>query len=240
MAGAISILLAQRKTLSAELLLGALSSLPRFKVVAFVDSSEALAIAASQVKADVVLVGAQLDDDPSSIIGALQRIRSEVPQIRIIMLLENTDREMVVQAFRSGAKGVFSTSRSNYELLCKCVERVHAGQIWASSEELGWVMEAFEAPSLENMPLRVVNAGGISLLSKREEDVVKLVMIGRSNREIAQHLNLSQHTVKNYLFRVFDKLGVSSRTELLLYAIASTRDTSPFPDKLAPALEPIN
>jgi len=102
------------------------------------------------------------------------------------------------------------------------------------------VVEAFEASSIDNVPLRVVNASGISLLSKREEDVVKLVANGLSNREIAQYLNLSQHTVKNYLFRVFDKLGVSSRTELLIYAMASSRESSHLLEVLGPALGPTN
>jgi DNA-binding CsgD family transcriptional regulator len=69
--------------------------------------------------------------------------------------------------------------------------------------------------------LRVVDVKGERLLSNREEDVVKLLMEGYSNREIAQGLNLSENTIKNYLFRIFEKLGVSSRTELLLYAMSS-------------------
>ena len=79
-----------------------------------------------------------------------------------------------------------------------------------------------------NTTLRVVDAQGSNLLSKREEDVVHLVAEGLGNREIAQQLNLSKHTVKNYLFRIFDKLGVSNRVELVLYAVAN-------PSKIPPA-----
>ena len=65
--------------------------------------------------------------------------------------------------------------------------------------------------------MRLVDASGISL-SKREQDVVRCVAEGLTNREIAHRLNLTEHTVKNYLFRIFDKLGVSSRVEVVLYA----------------------
>lgn len=71
--------------------------------------------------------------------------------------------------------------------------------------------------------MRVANADGMRLLSKREEDVVHLLAEGLQNREIAEQLNLSEHTVKNYLIHIFDKLGVSSRVELVLYAVSSTK-----------------
>ena len=72
-------------------------------------------------------------------------------------------------------------------------------------------------------PMRVVNADGMRLLTKREEDVVRLVAEGLQNREIARELKLSEHTIKNYLFHIFEKLGVSSRVELVLYAVSSAK-----------------
>src|SRR5947209_2604108 len=71
-----------------------------------------------------------------------------------------------------------------------------------------------EVPSL-----RVFNTQGEQLLSPREEQVVALVAEGLGNREIAHELNLSEHTVKKYLFRIFEKLGISTRVELVLYAV---------------------
>jgi len=67
--------------------------------------------------------------------------------------------------------------------------------------------------------LRVVNSLGAKLLTPREEQVVALVADGLSNRQIAHELQLSEHTVKKYLFRIFEKLGISSRVELVLYAV---------------------
>ncbi len=68
-------------------------------------------------------------------------------------------------------------------------------------------------------PLWMVNPRGQMLLTKREDDVVKLVVDGLSNRETAQKLGLTEHTVSNYLFRIYEKLGISTRVELVLYAL---------------------
>jgi DNA-binding NarL/FixJ family response regulator len=101
-------------------------------------------------------------------------------------------------------------------LLSKCVARVHAGQIWASSAELQQLVEAFRASA----PIKITDAKGENLLSKQEAKIVRLVADGRTNREIASHLELSEHTVKNYLFKIFDKLGISNRVELVRYAMS--------------------
>src|SRR5439155_12346332 len=99
--------------------------------------------------------------------------------------------------------------------LCKCIQSVHQGQIWANSEQLKYLVEALS----EVTALRIVDAKGFKLLSAREEQVVALVADGLSNRQVATELCLSEHTIKKYLFRIFDKLGVSSRVELTLYAV---------------------
>jgi len=123
---------------------------------------------------------------------------------------------LAVEAFRAGAKGVFRRSEADIDLLSKCVARVHAGQVWASSAELEQLVEAFRASA----PVKITDAKGENLLSKQEAKIVRLVADGRTNREIASHLELSEHTVKNYLFKIFDKLGISNRVELVLYAMS--------------------
>src|SRR5207249_11337063 len=117
---------------------------------------------------------------------------------------------------RSGAKGLFAFSEYPFRLLCKCIQSVHHGQVWANSEQLQYLIEVVtQVPSL-----RMVNALGVKLLTPREEQVVALVADGLSNREVAHELCLSEHTIKKYLFRIFDKLGISSRVELVLYAVS--------------------
>jgi DNA-binding NarL/FixJ family response regulator len=168
---------------------------------------------------DVALIRATLADGPLSGIGVLRQMRECCPELKSIVLLDNPEPHLVVDAFRAGAKGVFCPAQSAFKSLCRCVERVHAGQVWANGTELAAVMEAFS----QLAPLRVVNADGLKLLTKREEDVVRLLAEGMQNRDIARELHLSEHTIKNYMFHIFDKLGVSSRVEVVLYAVSSTK-----------------
>jgi DNA-binding CsgD family transcriptional regulator len=85
---------------------------------------------------------------------------------------------------------------------------------------LCYLIEAFR----ESAPVRLMDARLEAILSKREQDVVRCVAEGWSNREIAKRLKLTEHTVKNYLFRIFDKLGVSSRVGVVLYVFRLRRD----------------
>lgn len=80
---------------------------------------------------------------------------------------------------------------------------------------LGYVLDAL----VKAMPFAIKNFNGANLLTKREKDVVELLAQGMSNREISEQLHLSEHTIRNYLQHVFDKLGVSNRGELLLYCL---------------------
>jgi DNA-binding NarL/FixJ family response regulator len=151
----------------------------------------------------------------SEIVTTLRRFHFSHPEIPKVLLVDACDRELVISAFRSGARGIFSITDSNLRLLCKCLLRVAAGQIWANTEQLNYVVDLVsEVPSL-----RVLNVRGSSLLTPREEQVVALVAEGLGNRQIAGELNLSHHTIKKYLFHIFEKLGVSTRVELVLYAM---------------------
>jgi DNA-binding NarL/FixJ family response regulator len=153
--------------------------------------------------------------DVSESVMILRRFHLSHPEIPKILLVDSCDRQLVVSAFRSGARGIFTVTDSNVRLLCKCLTKVAAGQIWVNTEELNYVLDLVsEVPSL-----RVLNASGVPLLTPREEQVVALVAEGLGNRQIARELNLSEHTVKKYLFRIFEKLGVSTRVELVLYAM---------------------
>jgi DNA-binding NarL/FixJ family response regulator len=102
--------------------------------------------------------------------------------------------------------------------LCRCIQRVADGQIWANTEQLNYLLEVLA----ENPTTRVVNSRGLQILTPREEQVVALVAESFSNRDIARQLNLSEHTVKKYIFKIFEKLGISSRVELALYAVSNS------------------
>jgi DNA-binding NarL/FixJ family response regulator len=100
--------------------------------------------------------------------------------------------------------------------LSKCIRRVHEGQVWASTDQMQLLL-GFIA-NLE--PKLIPKKGGMTLLSPREQEVACLVAEGMSNKDIANQLKLREHTVRNYLFHIFEKLGLSSRVELTLYALS--------------------
>ncbi len=214
----IRVLAADSTRMNNQLLTDALTRDKRFRVQEGEPSAAAIVAAAEAEMLDVVLLSPALEDNATMGFWVARQLRSARPETRIVMLLDTSDRGSVVEAFRAGARGVFCRSES-LKSLAKCISCVHEGQIWASSKELRYLLEAFS----EAMPMRLVDATGVSILSKREQDVVRCVAEGLSNREIASRLSLTEHTVKNYLFRIFDKLGVSSRVEVVLYAFSLDR-----------------
>jgi len=209
----IRVLAADSTRMNSQLLAAALERDKRFQVLDPMSDSQELMATVMREKPAVVVISAELDDDRTKGFQIARELRALQPETRVVLLLDSSERSQVVQAFRSGACGVFCRSES-LKSLAKCICCVHQGQIWANSRELGYLLEALG----EALPLRAVDAQGTVLLSRREQDVVRCVAEGLSNREIAQRLGLTEHTVKNYLFRIFDKLGVSKRVEVVLYA----------------------
>jgi len=206
----ISIVVADGTRIHTQLLADAMRADPTLHVVASASSSKELLSAIERVPVDVAVISYGLDDQPGRGPELLREMRALHPQIKGVILLDSARPQDVLECFRAGAKGIFS-KHEKLESLCKCIHCVDDGQIWASSGELEHVLEA-----LANSPLvRASNQKGLDLLSTRERQVIQYLAGGMTNREIAKALSLSPHTVKNYLFRIFDKLGVSSRTELL-------------------------
>jgi DNA-binding CsgD family transcriptional regulator len=125
-------------------------------------------------------------------------------------LLEEDVRDSVIAAFRCGATGVFCRTEPLSELP-SCIECASRGEIWASRRHSEFLLEALRSAP----PCEGIGAEKIRLLSQRELQVAECAAQGQSNKQIADHLGLSEHTIKNYLVRIFEKLGVANRFELL-------------------------
>jgi DNA-binding NarL/FixJ family response regulator len=189
-------------------------------VAAVVSSGRALALL-KESEPDVAIISAQLEEGPLEGYQVLRELRSLGCRTRAIMLLDSRERPVVIDAFRAGARGVIFRDEP-LKMLSKCIHAVHRGQVWVNSEHLGYLLEALG----QTAPSRLQQTRLKEHLSKREEDVVRLVAEGLSNKEVSENLGLSEHTIRNYLFRVFDKLGVSTRVELVLYCLQE-RHASP-------------
>lgn len=167
---------------------------------------------------DVLLLSSNVDQRPGHGFEVLRGLRAAHADLKAVMLLDAAQGELILEAFRSGARGIFDKDDS-IETLGKCLRKVHEGQIWASSAQVETLINALAS----SHNIRAVDARGLNLLTKREMEIVRGVAQGLSNREIAERLHLSQHTIKNSLFRIFDKLGASSRVELLFMTLSQER-----------------
>jgi DNA-binding NarL/FixJ family response regulator len=207
----LRVLAADSTSMSTQLLVEALARDRQFDMIESAPDKSALLDVLKREQPHIVVVAAKLGEDHGGGNDLVREIRSQSPITRVIVLLDSSERTSVVEAFRAGAQGVFCRTEP-FRLLTRCIQCVHQGQIWASSSELQYVLEALARPALPKVK-------GVALLSARETDVVRCLVEGLTNREIAQRLKLTEHTVKNYLFRIFEKLGVSSRVEVVLYAL---------------------
>ncbi len=170
---------------------------------------------------DVVVISVDLDHPSKTGLELARAVSREHPDVMIITLLNRCAQDAVINSFRSGARGVFSRENSLVEFI-NCVEHVRNGFIWAGSKEAGILLDA-----IRSIPAPAPNATNALPLTERELQVVRCAAKGKTNRVIAGELGLSEHTIKNYLFRAFEKLGVSNRVELLFYLTLRGQGTGP-------------
>jgi len=150
-------------------------------------------------------------------LAALQKLQLNKRRTKVIVLTASEDKNEFVQAMKFGTSGIVLKQTAT-ELLIKSIRKVHAGEIWLDSNTTAAVMRQFAAPSEPVAPVSTRDRDR-SPLSQREREIVALVAQGYKNKEMAEKMFISEQTVKNHLHNIFDKLGVSDRLELALYAI---------------------
>ena len=163
-----------------------------------------------KLKPDILLLDLRMPEKDG--LGVLEEVNFDSLPTRVIVLTAAEDDRDVVRAMRLGARGVV-LKQSASDLLLKSIRKVHEGEIWLDNRMTAEVIDAFKKSSESGQRREK------PLLSDREKEIVQLVAQGFRNREIGEKLFISEQTVKNHLHNIFDKLGVSDRLELALYAI---------------------
>jgi two-component system nitrate/nitrite response regulator NarL len=184
------------------------------RVVGFATTVDDVLEQVERLAPRVLLLNCNLGDGAMTGYRVLGRLRETQTEVRVVMLLNDLDPELVVGAFRGGARGVFCRAHSVNQL-AKCIQKVDAGEIWAGQPELALLAEAIGKAT----PLREVGNAGNASLSNRERQILRLLAKGVNVREIARKMSLSEMNAARCLANLSRKLGVVSRIELTLCAL---------------------
>jgi DNA-binding NarL/FixJ family response regulator len=190
-----------------------------FEVVAQAQDGRQVLEVLQQLTPDILLLDLKMPGLDG--LATLQRLQAVKNKTRVIVLTASDDKNEFVQAMRLGTSGIVLKQTAT-ELLIKSIRRVHAGEIWLDSHTTAAVIRQFVAadePQPQMVPASAGRERERSPLSQREREIVALVAQGFKNKEMAEKMFISEQTVKNHLHNIFDKLGVSDRLELALYAI---------------------
>jgi DNA-binding NarL/FixJ family response regulator len=166
--------------------------------------------AITKFSADVLIFESALAPNP---VEAVTELLRQAPQLKIVVVTPTSDEQLTLDLFRRGAHGILSREVEP-EVLIECLRKVAAGEPWLESQAVQWVMEAFRGHNL-----RPSGARPKVQLTPKESLIVSCVTQGMKNKEIAMRVGTTEQVVKNYLRKVYDKLGVADRLELALYCL---------------------
>ena len=189
-----------------------------FEVVAQAQDGREVLDVLQQHEPDILLLDLKMPGLDG--LGTLQRLQSVRNRTRVIVLTASDDKNEFVQAMKLGTSGIVLKQTAT-DLLIKSIRKVHAGEIWLDSHTTAAVIRQFVSAEEAPPPpqTQAPRERERSPLSQREREIVALVAQGFKNKEMAEKMFISEQTVKNHLHNIFDKLGVSDRLELALYAI---------------------
>jgi DNA-binding NarL/FixJ family response regulator len=180
------------------------------RVVAQADTLENLRLAIERYPSDIVLLEGSLLAGTANIIPELLRA---APDVKLIVQAVAADENQTVELYRRGVRGIVSRSISP-DLLVRCIRRIAAGETWIDNQSVSWVIEAYRAQASA-----LVNPRTQPKLSPKEMAIITCITQGKRNKEIAYQLGTTEQVIKNYLRKIYDKLGVSDRLELALYCL---------------------
>lgn len=209
----VRILIADDHTIFRDGLRRLLESEPEFEVVGeAADGAEAVSHA-RRLHPDVLLLDLAMPRVPG--MEALRELTTEHDSTKIIILTAAIEKNQIVEALQIGARGII-LKESATQLLLKAIRGVMAGQYWVGRESVADIVEYLKSTSAGAQADQQAKNFG---LTKREMEILGTIVAGFTNKEIAKKFNLSEDTVKHHLTNIFDKVGVSSRLELALFAI---------------------
>ena len=180
------------------------------RVVAQAENLEQTVAAIQKFSADIVIFEAALSPNPADAVSDLLR---QAASCRLVVVLQEPDQEMTLDLFRRGAHGIVSREIEP-EILVECLRKVAKGESWLESGAVAWVMEAYRTQGV-----RPAGSRPKVSLTPKESLIVSCVTQGMKNKEIALRVGTTEQVVKNYLRKVYDKLGVADRLELALYCL---------------------
>ncbi|MFC6645093.1 LuxR C-terminal-related transcriptional regulator [Granulicella cerasi] len=180
------------------------------RVVAQAETLENLYAALQRYPTDVVLLEGQLI---AGTVDAIPQLVKRAPDSKLIVQVTESDENNTVELYRRGVRGVVPRSISP-DLLIKCVRKISAGETWIDNQSISWVIEAYRAQAQA-----LTNPKTQPKLSEKELAIIACITRGMRNKEIAYQIGTTEQVIKNYLRKVYDKLGVSDRLELALYCL---------------------
>jgi len=180
------------------------------RVVAQADSLDNLRSALERHPADVVLLEGGLLSGTANVIPELLCM---APDVKLIVQSLASDESQTVDLYRRGVRGIISRSISP-DLLVRCVRRIATGETWIDNQAVNWVIDAYRAQAAA-----LVSPRTQPRLSPKETAIITCITQGKRNKEIAFQLGTTEQVIKNYLRKIYDKLGVSDRLELALYCL---------------------
>jgi DNA-binding NarL/FixJ family response regulator len=180
------------------------------RVVAQAETLAQVFSAVAKFPADVLLFESRISSNP---LEATTELLKRAPEVKMIVITGEVDADQTVEYLRRGVRGIVTRSIAP-DLLVRCVRKVAEGETWLDNRGVNWMIEAYRSQATALTAPRPKNR-----LSDKELLIVSCVAQGMRNKEIAQQVGTTEQVIKNYLRKVYDKLGVSDRLELALYCI---------------------